>query len=182
MVIIDETGAVVTDPDLEMGRLEARSMPVTHTWVVDVEEQSHEEVIAEYPETGGKDIAIVVDVEEQGHWETRGEDGAVVEHFDGVILEDTPREQPVADTWAYAVYVPYTDEELAEIEERRAAMEAEAARMAEREAWLAGAPDQAADLDEAVVELYEAQAQAQLETDEALTALYEAMLSMDGGN
>lgn len=59
------------------------------------------------------------------------------------------------------VYVPYTEDELA----RRA----DAARRAEREAWLESAPGQMADMDELLVSLYESQ----LETDEALVAIYE---------
>lgn len=59
------------------------------------------------------------------------------------------------------VYVQYTDEEL----ERRA----DAVERAQREQWMASAPSQLADMDELLVTLYESQ----LETDEALCALYE---------
>lgn len=59
------------------------------------------------------------------------------------------------------VYVPYTEDELSRM--------AEAAERAEREEWLSLAPSQLADMDELLVTLYESQ----LETDEALCALYE---------
>lgn len=59
------------------------------------------------------------------------------------------------------VYVPYTEDELSRM--------AEAAERAQREEWLASAPSQLADMDELLVNLYESQ----LETDEALCALYE---------
>lgn len=59
------------------------------------------------------------------------------------------------------VYVPYIEEELERM--------AEAAERTEREEWLRSAPSQLADMDELLVTLYESQ----LETDEALCALYE---------
>ena len=166
MLVLDESGATVADPDLKSGRLEERQRPVVHRYVVDVEEQSHEEVIAEYPETGGKDVEIVVDVEEQGHWETRLEDGELIE-FDGVIPGDMPHELEVTDAQSYMLYTPYTDEELAEmarLEAERKRMEAEAA---EREAFLSSAP--------ARVEAAEA---AQADTNDALCAVYEASLAL----
>lgn len=166
MLILDEHGAVVTDPDEKKGRLEGRQRNVVHRYVVDVEEESHEEVVAEYPETGGKDVAIVVDVEEQGHWETRLETGELIE-FDGAIPEDMPHELELADVQPYMFYVPYTDEELAEIarmEEERERMEAEAA---EREAFIASAPER--------IETVET---AQADTDDALCAMFEANLAL----
>lgn len=85
-----------------------------------------------------------------------------------VVSEDSA---PIDDVTKFAwadddyetrrVYVPYTEDELA----RRA----DAARRAEREAWLESAPGQMADMDELLVSLYESQ----LETDEALVAIYE---------
>ena len=185
MLILDELGAVVTDPDEKMGRLEARERNVTHRYVVDVPEESHEEVVAEYPETGGKDVEIVVDVEEQGHWETRLETGELIE-FDGVIPDDMPHELELADVQSYMLYVPYTDEELAEIarlEEERKRMEAEAA---EREAFLAAAPERMdsvettqADTDDALCAMFEANLALQTtmeDQDAAICALYEMTL------
>ena len=110
-----------------------------------------------------------------GRWVTTY-NGRVID-YDGELPEGIERE-PFDQDWYHLSYVPYTEEEL----RRKEAEEAEAARRAELEAWLDGAPDQAADLDEAVVELYEAQTRTQLETDEALTALYETILSMNGGD
>ena len=62
------------------------------------------------------------------------------------------------------VYVPYTADELARMQE--------AAERAKREEWLQSAPSQLADMDELLVALYESQ----LETDEVLCALYEGGL------
>lgn len=85
-----------------------------------------------------------------------------------VVSEDSA---PIDDVTKFAwadddyetrqVYVTYTDDELSRM--------AEAAERAQREEWLASAPSQLADMDELLVTLYESQ----LETDEALCALYE---------
>ena len=140
MLILDENGIVLDDPDLETGFLENKQRNVIHKYIIDVESESHEEVIAEYPETGGKDVEIVFDVEEQGHWETRLETGELVE-FDGIIPDDFPHELELPDVQHYMLWRAYTAEQLAEIarlEEERAQSEREAE---EREVFLAGAPD-----------------------------------------
>ena len=85
-----------------------------------------------------------------------------------VVREDA---DPIDDVTKFAwsdddyetrqVYVAYTGEELAAM--------AEATERARREQWLQSAPSQLTDMDELLVALYESQ----LETDEALCALYE---------
>ena len=105
------------------------------------------------------------------------ENGDVVENPDlslGCVTEQvviradaTPIDDVTKFAWAdddyetRHVYVPYTEDELARMQE--------AAERAEREQWLQSAPSQLADMDELLVALYESQ----LETDEALCALYE---------
>lgn len=61
MKIIDETGVAITEPDLELGYLVDDTEIVHHEAVEGVEEVSHYETIAEYP-NGGKDVRKVVDV------------------------------------------------------------------------------------------------------------------------
>ena len=61
MKIIDETGAVVGNPDLTLGYLTADTEEITHPAVEGVEEQWHWETVTEYP-NGGKDVQRVVDV------------------------------------------------------------------------------------------------------------------------
>lgn len=119
MVILDKNGVVVESPDYERGRVEVREKTVTHVYVVDTEEQGHWETVAEYPETGGADVEWRVDVHEEGHWETRDENSQLVEHYDGVIPEDWPKEQVIADVWQYGLYIGYTEEELEEREKQR---------------------------------------------------------------
>ena len=61
MKIIDETGAVVENPDLTLGYLTGSTEEVTHPAVEGVEEQWHWETVTEYP-NGGMDVQRVVDV------------------------------------------------------------------------------------------------------------------------
>lgn len=61
MKIIDETGANITEPNLELGYLVNDTETVHHDAVEAVEEVSHYETIAEYP-NGGEDVRKVVDV------------------------------------------------------------------------------------------------------------------------
>ena len=77
--------------DLNLGHLEPDTL-TTHVEAVEgVEEKGHYEIIAEYPETGGRDVEWVVDV---------------------------PRVESVEEhdeTEEILVYVPYTESELREI-------------------------------------------------------------------
>ena len=94
MKILDETGAVVENPDLTLGYLTDDTEEITHSAVEGVEEQWHYETVAEYP-SGGKDLRKVIDRE-------------------GV---------PAQDAWTEQVpiqrYIRYTAEELAAQEEER---------------------------------------------------------------
>lgn len=94
MKIIDETGAVITNPDLTAGYLAADTEAVEHPAQDAVEELSHYETVAEYP-NGGKDVRKVID-------------RAAV---------------PAAPAWTEQLpiqrYIRYTAEELAAQEEAR---------------------------------------------------------------
>ncbi len=60
MKILDETGAVITSPDLTAGHLVDDTETVAHPAQAAVEELSHYETVAEYP-NGGKDVRKVID-------------------------------------------------------------------------------------------------------------------------
>ena len=95
MDMYDEQGKPVTDYDPAKGRLEMQKRIHHHEAVEAVEEQGHWETVAEYPETGGKDVQWVVDapgVEAREAWDE----------------EET-----------YWLYIPYTEEELAQMEADR---------------------------------------------------------------
>lgn len=99
MKIIDETGAVMENPDLTLGYLTDGTEEVTHPAVEGVEEQWHWETVAEYP-NGGKDVQKIIDrpgVDAQEEW-----------------VEQVPIQK----------YIRYTAEELAAQEEARKKQEA----------------------------------------------------------
>jgi hypothetical protein len=63
MRIFDINDNEVKTPDLTKGRLKPDKILVAHHEAVEaVKEKGHYEVVAEYPETGGKDFEWVVDV------------------------------------------------------------------------------------------------------------------------
>lgn len=100
MKILDETGAVITNPDLTAGYLAADTEAVEHPAQEAVEELSHYETVAEYP-NGGKDVRKVID-------------RAAV---------------PAAPAWTEQLliqrYIRYTAEELTAQEEARKKQEAQ---------------------------------------------------------
>ena len=99
MKIIDETGAVVENPDLTLGYLTDDTQPLEHPAQEAVAEVAHYETVAEYP-GGGRDVQRVVDVP-------------------GV---------PARPAWVEQLpikrYIRYTAEELAAQEEARKKQEA----------------------------------------------------------
>ena len=99
MKIIDETGAVVENPDLTLGYLTDDTEEITHPAVEGVEEQWHWETVTEYS-NGGRDVQKVIDrpsVQAQEEW-----------------VEQVPIQK----------YIRYTAEELAAQEEARKKQEA----------------------------------------------------------
>lgn len=176
MTIFNESGNIIESPNLELGRLEDRQMTVVYEWFVDSPEQTHKEVIAEYPETGGQDIAIIVDVPEQGHWEVTDEDGNEVNGFDGEIPDWIPREEPSNGTWHYLVYVPYTQEELEEFERAREEAEEQAKKYEAERKFIENGERIQDEQDEAICALFEAQQEMQDQIDEAICEMYEMTL------
>ena len=99
MKILDETGAVVENPDLTLGYLTDDTQPLEHPAQEAVAEVAHYETVAEYP-GGGRDVQRVVDVP-------------------GVPARPAWTEQlPIKR------YIRYTAEELAAQEEARKKQEA----------------------------------------------------------
>ena len=126
MKILDETGAVVENPDLTLGYLVDDTEPVEHPAVEGVEEVSHYETVTEYP-GGGRDVRKVIDVP-------------------GVPARPAWTEQlPIQR------YIRYTAEELAAQEEARKKQEAKD-KLPETVADLM---QQLTDLQLALCELYE---------------------------
>jgi len=96
MQIFNIDGSVAENPDLSKGYVKQETQTVHHDAVAGVEELSHYETIAEYP-NGGQDVAKVIDV-------------AAVKAQDAWDEEITIQ-----------IYVPYTADELTGIEAQRKA-------------------------------------------------------------
>lgn len=130
MIIYDESGERLDSYDTDAGSVRIEEKAVLHRWAVDAEEAGEYVTVAEYPETGGKDVEWRVTSPEEGHWETvDAESGEAVADYDGVVPEDLPHDVETPDIWEYGVYVPYTEEELAQI----AADKAEAEKAAQEQ-------------------------------------------------
>ena len=115
MKIIDTNGNPIESPDLSLGWLEDKTQIIHHDAVAGVEEVSHYETLAEYP-NGGKDVQKVVDVP-------------------GVEAKDAWDEEEQVQ-----VYHLYTAEELdAQAEAKKKAEEAAAAK-AKKKAELEAVP------------------------------------------
>lgn len=119
MNTFDKEMNLIESPNLEKGYLTIETVKLTWNYVLESEEEGHWEVIAEYPETGGKDVEWVVDVPEVGHWAAKYDDGTLVnmEDYDGEERPDESWDKTVVYTtpWTYQLYTLYTDEELKQI-------------------------------------------------------------------
>lgn len=115
MQIIDEHGSPIENPDLTKGYLKQETQTIHHDAVAGVEEVSHYETLAEYP-NGGKDVQKVVDVP-------------------GVAAQDAYDEEVEVQ-----VYHVYTAEELAAQAEAKKKVEEAAAAEAKKKAELEAMP------------------------------------------
>ena len=124
MKIIDIDGTPMETPDLSLGWLEDKKQTIHHDAVAGVEEVSHYETLAEYP-NGGKDVQKVVDVpgvEGKNAWD---------------------------ETVEVQVYHPYTAEELAQQAEAQKKAEEQAKEDARKKEELEAVPGRVDDLEAA---------------------------------
>ena len=171
MTVYDASGLAIEDPDLSRGRLVDHVEEVEFTHVTDSEGSGHWETVAEYPQTGGKDVEWVVDEPATGHWEASLADGTPVDlaTYDGPAPDGSWDESEVRTVpWLKAVYKPYTEEELAQVEAERA----ESERLAE----VADLKARLAETDYVVIKLAE-YAQAGREVPEADAERYESIVA-----
>lgn len=115
MNIIDEHGSPIENPDLTKGYLKQETQTIHHDAVAGVEEVSHYETLAEYP-NGGKDVQKVVDVP-------------------GVAAKEAYDEEVEVQR-----YVLYTAEELVAQAEAKKKVEEAAAAEAKKKAELEAVP------------------------------------------
>lgn len=151
MKIIDETGAVVENPDLTLGYLTDDTQPLEHPAQEAVAEVAHYETVAEYP-SGGRDVQRVVDVP-------------------GVPARPAWTEQlPIKR------YIRYTAEELAQREADKKAAEDAKAEADRKKAEQDALPQRVADLEAENAQLKEqlsAQESSMTDLQLALCSLYE---------
>lgn len=114
MKIIDETGAVITAPDLELGYLVEDTETVHHDAVEAVEEVSHYETIAEYP-NGGKDVRKVVDVPGVDAKDAYDEE-VEVQRYILYTSEELAAQAEAREKAEQQAKLPTTDERLAALE------------------------------------------------------------------
>lgn len=112
MLIMDEKNNILSDPNFEAGYIERKQRPVIHRYIIDTPAQTHLEILREY-ENGGKDVETITDVPEKSHWQTRLETGEPVA-YDGLLPEDQKTGKDIQGTQDYYLYIPYTEEQLAE--------------------------------------------------------------------
>lgn len=114
MKIIDINGNPMKNPDLSLGWLEKKTQTIHHDAVVGVEEVSHYETIAEYP-NGGKDVRKVVDVpgvEAKDDWDEKIE----VQVYHLYTTEELAAQTEAREKAEQQAKLPTTDERLAALE------------------------------------------------------------------
>lgn len=115
MYVYNDNFNPLEEYDLEKGKLVPKEIDVTHRYVIDTEEVGHWETIKEYPETGGADVTWRIDTPESGHWETYRDGDTLFPNYPVSIPDDWSKDHDAFSVFSYYVYVPYTEEELAEI-------------------------------------------------------------------
>ena len=114
MKIIDINGNPMENPDLSLGWLEDTTRTIHHDAVAGVEEVSHYETLAEYP-NGGKDVQKVVDVpgvEAKDAWDE--EEQVQVYHL--YTAEELAAQAEAKKKAEEAAMLPTTEERLAAVE------------------------------------------------------------------
>lgn len=154
MRVFDENYNIIENPDTELGKLVNESKQVTFRYDITQYEQGHYDVVKEYP-NGGIDVAWVVDVPEEGKWVAYDDDGDEVD-TDIVIPEDAPHEVSIPGTYQYLRYILYTDDELAEIAEKKRLQEEEQQKLENQQLFLEDASERMDEAESGVVDSQEA--------------------------
>lgn len=113
MIYIDEvTRGIIEDPDLDKGEVKYEDLNVIYHYVVDRQAKYEEVVVAEYPETGGKDVQWQEVSPEEGHWEMLDETGEVLPYEIEVDTSYLMKGIDTPDIIELGVYHAYTPEEI----------------------------------------------------------------------
>jgi hypothetical protein len=114
MKIIDSNGVEIANPDLTKGYLKPATQTIRHDAVAGVEEVSHYETLAEYP-NGGKDVQKVVDVpgvEAKDAWD----DEEQVQVYHLYTAEELAAQAEAREKAEQQAKLPTTDERLTALE------------------------------------------------------------------
>lgn len=170
MRIVDSQGNELTNVDYDKGTTEPHKLLIAHHDAVEPQEAVYDTVFV-----------------------SKGEKGDLYEFR--LVTPAVYGEEAWDEYEDVLLYTPYTAEQLADIakkkeeeekrqEELRKQAEAEAEKQKKNSEFLESAPTRVStleqdqmDTDEALTSLYEAMQKSQLDTDEALTSLYETISS-----
>ena len=154
----EKTGELITNPDLSHGIINRDNNPVTFEYIIDVAEQGHMEVIAEYP-NGGKDEKYVVDVEEVGSWhtyETRtGKKVDITSLYEWDHSKCVNKLQIYPAIEAVGLYHTYTAKEQHEYDKMVEEQEAREEQRQAKDKLIDNLPEFEDDTDNAICDLYE---------------------------
>ena len=163
------------EPDLSMGQIIVKYRKVIYVYQITKEEISHEEVIAEYPETGGKDVEIIVDSPEEGFWEIRDFYTNEKIGIDDSFIDDScPHDAILQSEIPYDVFVPFTPEELEENLKQQKQFELEQQQKLENDQLLGDMPDILCAMYEENLQLKDTIDQ----QEEVLCAMYEELIQV----
>lgn len=149
-MIIDEiTKNIIEDPDLNLGYIYSSDLNVKYRYILEKPAEYKDVVIAEYPETGGKDIIQEVVSPEVGHWEMLNEDDEVLPYPITVNTNGFPKEVEIPDILQLEVYHKYTEFELEEVERQKKEAEEAAKEAQEKQEIMDAMPGRVDDLETA---------------------------------
>lgn len=114
MKIIDSNGNPIEAPDLTKGYLKQETQTIHHDAVKAVEEVSHYETIAEYP-NGGKDVRKVVDVPGVAAQEAYDEE-VEVQRYILYTAEELAEQAAAREKAEQEAKLPTTEKRLAALE------------------------------------------------------------------
>lgn len=150
MIIIDElTKEVLTDPNLELGEVTSVRIDVAYHYVVEQAAKYEEVIVAEYPDTGGKDVEMRLVSPEIGYWEMLDKEGTVLPYEIELDTAHLPKDENTADIITIGVYHTYTSIELEEIEKQKQEAEKAAKKAQEKQEIMDAIPGRVDEIESA---------------------------------
>lgn len=190
MFIIDEnTKEIIKDPDLDLGDIYDNEIEIYYRYILEKPAEYKEVVIAEYPETGGKDITHELVTPEVGHWEMIDTEGNILPYPIEIDIKGLLKEELTPDILQVGIYHKFTDEELKIREEERIKAEKEAKELAEKQKIMDELPNRVEAIEYGVDDSYDAIAELGVEVadhsisiDDIMDALVELGQLLEDNN